>query len=119
MKIIARFSVELDGHIYSRGDACQYGGAITRRIAANFTAEDGSALTAEGPDGDAGGKAQGKERTKEGAAAVRAAMARTVEVMGRDGIKRALDSMGVAYPPSANTEYLAKALLVARGECEG
>lgn len=119
MTIIARFSVELDGHIYRRGDTCQYGGAITRRIAANFTAEDGTALTADGPDGDAGGKAPGKERPKDSAAAVKAAMARTVEVMGRDGIKRALDAMGVAYPPSANTEYLAKALLVARGECEG
>lgn len=117
MTIIARFPVELNGHIYHKGDKCSYAGEITRRIAANFTDACGNALKAdEMPQGAPAQKpANGPAADK--AAADKAALARTVEAMGREGIKRALDAMNVAYSHNAGTEYLAKSLLIARGEC--
>lgn len=116
MTIIAKFPVELNGHIYHKGDRCSHAGEITRRIAANFTDEDGNALTAAETPQDASAQKPANDPDADKAAANKAALARTVEVMGREGIKRALDAMNVAYSPNTGTEYLAKTLLIARGE---
>jgi len=116
MTIIAKFPVELNGHIYHKGDKCAYAGEINRRIAANFTDADGNALKAAETPQVASVQKQTNDPAADKAAANKAALARTVEVLGRDGIKRALDAMNVAYSPNAGTEYLAKSLLIARGE---
>lgn len=112
MKIIARFHAQLGGHVYAPGEACEFDGPVTARIAYNFTAEDGSSLApdvagmagaAEGPARDAG--------TDE-----KALVERTVAALKRDGICRALDDMNISYSAKSSTAYLARLLLVNRGE---
>ena len=118
MTIKARFPVEVGGHIYRRGETMEWTQGVTPRIADNFTAADGSPLV---PDGAEAAKdaAQGRaDAAKERDAAVKAAVKRTVETMGRDGIRRALDAMNVTYSSAANTERLARKLLASRGEFE-
>lgn len=121
MTIKARFPVEVGGHIYRRGETCEWAQPVTPRIADNFTAADGSPLV---PDGTAaasaaqGAAASRADAAKEREAAVKAAVRRTVEAMGRDGIRRALDAMNVTYSSAANTERLARTLLASRGECD-
>lgn len=116
MKIIARFPVELNGHIYHKGESCSYEGAVTRRIAANFTDADGNALTAADAPPPATAHNSAVDPAEDKDTANKTALRRTIEVMGRDGIRRALDAMNVAYSPNTGTEYLAKTLLIARGE---
>ncbi len=115
MKIIAKFQVQLNGHVYSRGEACEYGGPVTDRIAYNFTKDDGSPLVKDGdqmelkleppPDESAGKDADETVR-------------RTVDALKRDGICRQLDEMGVTYPAKAKTDYLARLLLASKGEID-
>lgn len=119
IKLIAKFPVQLNGHIYYKGEACSYEGEITPRVAANFTDAEGNALkAAEADKGSPEGKTEpdGKAAKDE---AETASIARTVEVMGRDGVKRALDAMNITYAPTTGTQYLAKTLLIARGEIDG
>lgn len=107
MRIIARHGVELGGHVYRKGEACaDYAGEITPRIADNFTDEHGRPLTAR----------DGAEEPDAAAPDAKGLVAKCVETLRRDGIRLALDGMGVAYPPTATTAYLAKLLLVQRGE---
>lgn len=112
MKIIARFHAQLGGHVYAPGEACEFDGPVTARIAYNFAAEDGSSLApdvagmagaAEGPACDA--------RADE-----KALVERTVAALKRDGICRALDDMNISYSAKSSTAYLARLLLVNRGE---
>lgn len=114
MKIIARYAVEVGGHIYSKGDALEWNEPVTRRIAANFRAEDGSPLVADGevaPNAAPTAEMPTAERRKE-------VIARTIAALKRDGICLALDGMHVAYSTKSSTEYLARLLLVNRGEIE-
>lgn len=114
MTIKARYSVELGGHIYRKGETADWNGAVTPRIVANFTAADGTPLKEDGAkDGakDARG-AGGAEDAPSDAEIVR----RTVDALKRDGIRRALEAAGVSYSNKSSTEYLARLLLVARGE---
>lgn len=69
MKIIAKTPVQLGGHIYERGEECEYGGAVTARIAANFTDETGRALTVGAKDGAGAPNPGGGKGAKDGAGA--------------------------------------------------
>jgi len=116
MTIRAKTGVQLGGHIYRKGETAEYAGAVTQRIADNFTAEDGTALKVGAEAQSVAGaekRAVGAVETDEGK------IARCVDVMKREGIMQALDSMNVTYSPKSRTEYLAKLLLVSRGEIEG
>ncbi len=115
MTIKAKYSVELGGHIYRRGETAEWDGAVTPRIAANFTATDGTPLKADEATKDGAEDAQGAggaEAAPSDAEIVR----RTVDALKRDGIRRALEAAGVSYSNKSSTEYLARLLLVARGE---
>lgn len=118
MTIKARYSVELRGHIYRKGETADWDGAVTPRIAANFTAADGTPLKAD----EAGGGAKDAHGADGAAGAAEAApgdaeiVRRTVDALKRDGVRRALEAAGVAYSNKSSTEYLARLLLVARGE---
>lgn len=118
MKIIAKAGVELNGHIFHKGEVCgDFNGDITQRIADNFTDETGNPLSVSMGGGH--GEPTGKEGT--GDAKVddaKAKIAKCVEVMKREGIMQALDGMGITYSPRAKTDYLAKMLLMNRGEIE-
>ena len=129
MKIIARCAVQLNGHIYSRGEACEYAGPVTERIARNFAAADGSALPAsaaeplqrgEGGAGESGpASAQGSGAAGDDAKRdTGEIVARTVATLKRDGICRQLDELGVTYPAKSETKWLAKLLLATKGEIE-
>lgn len=128
MKIIAKCAVQLNGHIYSRGEACEYSGPVTERIAQNFAAADGSMLAAEAARSDTGNGGAGEsgndgagEPGKGGDDAKRDTgeiVARTVATLKRDGICRQLDELGVTYPAKSETKWLAKLLLATKGEIE-
>ena len=115
MTIKARYSVELGGHIYRKGETADWNGAVTQRIAANFTAADGTPLDADEPakDGAKDARGAGGEETVPSDAEI---VRRTVDALKRDGIRRALEAAGVSYSNKSSTEYLARLLLVARGE---
>ena len=44
MKIVAKFPVQLGGHVFRKGEATDFDGEVTPRIAANFANADGTAL---------------------------------------------------------------------------
>ena len=130
MKIIAKTPVQLGGHIYERGEACEYDGPVTARIAANFTDETGAALAvgeaakaarSEKGEGaphsekgeDAGGEAQGELF---GANDVQARIDKTIQVLGRQGIMQALEDMNIPFQSNASNKHLAKLLLTSQGE---
>ena len=121
MKIIAKTNVQLFGHIYARGESCEYDGPVTARIAANFTDETGGALevgdaakAARSEKGeDAGGGAQGELFD---ANDVQARIEKTIQVLGRQGIMQALEDMGITYQANASNKHLAKLLLTSQGE---
>lgn len=130
MKIIAKTPVQLGGHIYERGEACEYDGPVTARIAANFTDETGAALEvgdaakaarSEKGEGtprsekgeDAGGEAQGELF---GENDVQARIDKTIQVLGRQGIMQALEDMNIPFQSNASNKHLAKLLLTSQGE---
>ena len=130
MKIIAKTPVQLGGHIYERGEACEYDGPVTARIAANFTDETGAALevgeAAKAARSDMGEGAPLSEKGEEpgggaqgelfGANDVQARIDKTIQVLGRQGIMQALDDMGITYQANASNKHLAKLLLTSQGE---
>ena len=130
MKIIAKTPVQLGGHIYERGEACEYDGPVTARIAANFTDETGAALEVGGaakaarsekgegtPHSEkgegAGGEAQGELF---GENDVQARIDKTIQVLGRQGIMQALEDMNIPFQSNASNKHLAKLLLTSQGE---
>lgn len=120
MKIVAKVGVELNGHIYHKGEVCaDFNGIVTQRIADNFTDESGKPLVVgkEGEicAGNSGGEKRGEDAKVDD---TKAKIAKCVEVMKREGIMQALDGMGITYSPRAKTDYLAKMLLMNRGEIE-
>ena len=111
MKIIARHNVQLRGHIYAKGEAVEWDGPVTSRIADSFTSEDGTRLEADADSAD------GADPARQDGSGVDI-VERTIAVLGRDGIMRQLDGMGISYPPTAASKYLAKLLLVQKGELD-
>lgn len=135
MKIIAKTPVQLGGHIYERGEACEYDGPVTARIAANFTDETGRALTVgakdragaanpNGGEGEKTGQSPEPQGTQTGGAQgelfdandVQARIDKTIQVLGRQGIMQALEDMGITYQANASNKHLAKLLLTSQGE---
>ena len=130
MKIIAKTNVQLGGHIYARGEACEYDGPVTARIAANFTGETGAALevgdAAKAARSEKGEGAPHSEKGEEpGGGAqgelfdandVQARIDKTIQVLGRQGIMQALEDMGITYQANASNKHLAKLLLTSQGE---
>lgn len=126
MKIIAKTNVQLGGHIYARGEACEYDGAVTARIAANFTDETGAALkVCGGTDNGGRGSAEDAPRTDNGGGAqgelfgandVQARIDKTVQALGRQGIMQALEDMNIPFQSNASNKHLAKLLLTSQGE---
>ena len=133
MKIIAKTPVQLGGHIYERGEACEYDGPVTARIAANFTAETGAALEvgdaakaarSEKGEGEKTGQSPEPQGTQTGGAQgelfdandVQARIDKTIQVLGRQGIMQALEDMGITFQSNASNKHLAKLLLTSQGE---
>lgn len=119
MRIVAKFPVELGGHICRAGEAIEYDGPLTERIRANFAVADGGQdAESGGGQGQADAEASGGQPTGDArhGADERALVARTLRKLGRDGLARQLDDMGVTYPAGAKGEYLARLLLVCKGE---
>lgn len=110
MQIKAKYGVELCGHIYRKGETCDFKGAVTPRIKDNFTAADGSPLTIGAGDAESpvASEVSGDEDK----------IAKTVATLKRDGITRQLEAMNITYSSKSRTEYLAKLLLMAKGEIE-
>lgn len=111
MKIIATKRCQLDGRIYDVGQALEYEGPITSRVAYNFRAADGSALTADGTKAVKIKEVKPKSAEDEDAAKIKA----TLNVMNRDQLIAKLDELGVAYKANARTDFLAKLLLRQQG----
>ena len=109
MTIIAKRSVQLNGHIYSKGEAAEWDGPIDGRIAELFTAKDGSPLTA----GAAGRKAPADDASK-----TLERVEKLVKELGRKGIEQKLDGLGVSYHPKMSESQLATLLLQQQGEIE-
>lgn len=142
MKIVAKYPVQLGGHVFRKGEATDFDGEVTPRIAANFVNADGTALVVpekkapekkgEGgeeahDEGAAGTKGQEGEKqpTPEEIAAAEAKakadekaklVATTIRSLKKDGIMRKLDELGVTYPADAKVEFLARLYLMAQGE---
>lgn len=142
MKIVAKFPVQLGGHVFRKGEATEYDGEVTPRIAANFVNADGTALVASGKkapgkkgeggedahdEGATGTKEQEGEKqpTPEETAAAEARekadaeekmVANTIRSLKKDGIMRKLDGMGVTYPADAKVDFLARLYLMSQGE---
>lgn len=112
MKIVAKFPVELGGHIYRKGEALDYGGVVTQRIADNFRNPDGTMIKVSTSAEELGNGGDDGKPTKEDK------IAKTVNVLKREGIIQALEGMGITYSPKAKTDYLAKLLLINKGEIE-
>lgn len=120
MKLIAKYNVQVRGHIYAKGEAMEWDGPLTPRIIGNFTAADGSSLAA--PDG----VQEAPPQTKNGelpldppppeAADEDALVKRTLDALKRDGVMRQLDEMGITYPANAKGTFLARLLLMGKGE---
>ncbi len=163
MMIIAKCPVQLNGHIYRKGEKAEYKGAIDARIAACFAAENGTALrisevppqvdtpppqgdtppppqgdtpppqgdtppppqgdtpppqgdTPPPPQGDTPPPPQGDTLFPDSEPSPDELVKRTIAALRRDGVMRQLDEMGVTYPANAKNDYLARLLLVSKGE---
>ena len=113
MKIYAKFPVQLNGHIFSKGEVCEYDGPVTQCIVDNFVDAEGKALSVSG-DSDSQHGARGNDPD----GARKMIIEKTVEVLGKDGICLQLDGLGVTYNPKSKVEKLAELLLVTKGELE-
>lgn len=124
MTIIAKRSVQLKGHIYSKGEAAEWNGPVDSRIAANFVTEDGKELQVASANGDGGKPANGekdkgqageKKDAKDGEA-IFERIEKLVKEIGRKGIEQKLDELGVTYRAKMNDSQLALLLLQQQGE---
>lgn len=142
MKIVAKYPVQLGGHVFRKGEATEYDGEVTPRIAANFVNADGTALVAPekkapekkgeggeeahdegatGAEGQEGEKQPTPEEiaeaeAKEKADAEAKLVANTIRSLKKEGLQRKLDELGVTYPADAKVEFLARLYLMAQGE---
>lgn len=133
MTIIAKRTVQLNGHIYSKGEAAEYNGPVDSRIADLFTDKDGEPLSitppTPPPDGE---KKDGEKKDDTPPPASADASARQdekkentferidklVKQIGRKGIEQKLDELGINYKPKMNDSQLALLLLQQQGEVE-
>lgn len=111
MTITAKRPVQLGGHIFRKGESREWNGPVDSRIAANFTAADGTPLTV-------GGEAPAKTDAPTQAIRIDAELLiqNTIDALKRKGITQQLDAMNITYSPSSTTKYLAKLLLMSKGE---
>ena len=142
MKIVAKYPVQLGGHVFRKGEATDFDGEVTPRIAANFVNADGTALVVpekkapekkgeggeeahdEGATGTEGQEGEKQPTPEEIAAAEAKAkadeeaklVATTIRSFRKEGLQRKLDELGVTYPADAKVEFLAKLYLMAQGE---
>lgn len=112
MKIIARRPVQVSGYgiVYKGQEIDLDPSLINERIAANFRAIDGSELGVS-----AAHKAEDKAAKDTEANESAMALKNCVTTLGREGIRRKLDDMGITYSPNAKTEFLAKLYLTQAG----
>ena len=129
MKIIAKYRCQLDGRIYDPGDEADYDGAVTPRVAHNFTDADGkplkAAVGAGGAAGAKGGAKGGAEPTKEKADPEKEKATKEKEMveklaktMSREALTAKLDEMGVTYKATHKNTDLAKLVLRQQGVIE-
>ena len=142
MKIVAKFPVQLGGHVFRKGEATDFDGEVTPRIAANFANADGTALVVpekkapekkgeggeeahdEGATGTEGQEGEKQPTPEEIAAAEAKAkadeeaklVATTIRSLRKEGLQRKLDELGVTYPAEAKVEFLARLYLMTQGE---
>ena len=140
MKLIAKYNVQVRGHIYAKGEAMEWDGPLTSRIIANFTAEDGSSPVATDaaqetppqpptpgelpldppPDGQDNPQppTSGELPLDPPPDGVDedALVKRTLDALKREGVMRQLDEMGVTYQANAKSTFLARLLLMSKGE---
>lgn len=114
MKIIAKRSVQLNGHIYDKGETAEYDGPIDDRIAALFTAADGSPLS----DSQLVRRSLGEDGSPTSPTSPGDRIDKLVASLGRNGIVQKLEDLGCTYHPNMNTKTLAKLLLQQQGEIE-
>ena len=137
MTLIAKYNVQVRGHIYAKGESMEWDNPITPRIIDNFTAADGRELVLPQPPPDEKEATPpppadelplgDKEATPPGELPLEppptgepidedALVKRTLDVLKRDGVMRQLDEMGVTYPANAKNTFLARLLLMSKGE---
>ena len=127
MTIIAKRSVQLKGHIYSKGEPAEWNGPIDSRMAANFMTKDGKDLKvtpagAQGgdkPEGEKGGttdEQNGKGAQGGDANVTLDRIQKLVKELGRKGIEQKLDELGVGYRAKTADSQLALLLLQQQGE---
>ena len=123
MKLIAKYNVQVRGHIYCKGEAMEWPDPLTPRIIANFTAADGRELALPQPpakDGQEAPPPNGElpldPQPKDGDVDEDALVKRTLDALKREGVMRQLDELGVTYPANAKGTFLAKLLLMSKGE---
>lgn len=111
MRITARYNTEVEGFgIVRRGQTIDLpADRISQRIKDNFTTDSGEAIKVS----DAGIKVGPEPVEADGE---QAAIDNAVRVIGREGLMRKLDDMGITYKPQHRTDYLAKLYLQAAGE---
>lgn len=125
MTIIAKRSVQLKKHIYSKGEAAEWDGPIDSRIAANFVTKDGKELqvasaNGEKDKGQAGEKKDAKEALGDAGKPAGEVLSERIEKLlkeiGRKGIEQKLDELGIQYRAKMNDGQLALLLLQQQGE---
>ena len=135
MKLIAKYNVQVRGHIYAKGEAMEWDGPLEPRIIANFAAADGRELSLPPPppppppdgqdnpppppDGQDNPPTPGElplGMTPPETVDEDALVKRTLDTLKRDGVMRQLDEMGVTYQANAKSTFLARLLLMSKGE---
>ena len=146
MKLIAKYNVQVRGHIYAKGEAMEWDGQLTPRILANFTAADGRELALPQPPPKDAARETPPQPPTDGQDNPQpppdgqdnpqpptpgelplgmtppetvdedALVKRTLDALKRDGVMRQLDEMGVTYQANAKSTFLARLLLMSKGE---
>ena len=123
MKLIAKYNVQVRGHIYAKGEAMEWDGPLEPRIIANFAAADGRELSLPQPPTDGQDNPQPTTpgelplgMTPPETVDEDALVKRTLDTLKRDGVMRQLDEMGVTYQANAKSTFLARLLLMSKGE---
>ena len=123
MKLIAKYNVQVRGHIYAKGEAMEWDGPLEPRIIANFAAADGRELSLPQPPTDGQDNPQPPPpgelplgMTPPETVDEDALVKRTLDTLKRDGVMRQLDEMGVTYQANAKSTFLARLLLMSKGE---
>ena len=132
MKLIAKHNVQVRGHIYAKGEAMEWEGPVTPRIIANFTAADGRELFLPQPPTDGQDNPppppDGQDNPQPPTPGELpldpppdgvdedALVKRTLDALKREGVMRQLDEMGVTYQANAKSTFLARLLLMSKGE---